>query len=451
MDVGCPDAASPLDDSEGAIVNPNIDALRAVLAGQPENHAIRRLLIEQLVSAGQDSDAVTDYLVLHRAGQLTADERMHAATIALTAGLPDAATALLDAGTDAAPADWDASADTTPAADTSPTPIAASPEPTFGNDLSAELSGPAEVRGDDFIDTVNAAITFDDVGGLRDVKQAIDRLIIQPLARPELFEKYGKSAGGGVLLYGPPGCGKTMIARATAGQCGLPFYNLRIEDLVDPYFGVTEQRIAAAFEAARELRPCILFIDELDALGYARSQQNSERGRAMVEVLLQQLDSIGSDSTGLLVLAASNEPWDIDGALMRPGRFDRTIFVPPPDDEARAAIINRRLQTTPHQGIDIKRLVKATPLFSGADLSELVERGIEEVLEDAMATGTEPPLTQAHLDRATAQVKATTLTWLQRARNHADFGNVGGRWDDVKAFLKQRSVAKQLRLQDPKD
>ena len=241
-----------------------------------------------------------------------------------------------------------------------------------------------------------------------------------------------------------------MIARATAGECGLPFYNLRIEDLVDPYFGVTERRIAAAFDAARELRPCILFIDELDALGYARSQQNSERGRAMVEVLLQQLDSIGSDNTGLLVLAASNEPWDIDGALMRPGRFDRTIFVPPPDDQARAAIINRRLQTTPHHGVDIKRLVKATPLFSGADLTELVERGIEEVLEEAIATGTEPPLTQTHLDRATAEVRATTLTWLQRARNHADFGNVGGRWDDVKAFLKQRSVAKQLRTHDPK-
>ena len=440
MDMDRSTPVATLDDSKGSAVNAEIDALRAVLAGQPDNHTIRRMLADQLAAAGDTDSAVTEYLVLHQAAALSPEQRMNAANLALAAGRADAAAALL--GDEPTPVE----APSGPTVDT-PTPIA---QPTNTLGMSAELSGPAPVRGSDFIDTDPAAITFDDVGGLRDVKKVIDRLIIQPLARPELFEKYGKSAGGGVLLYGPPGCGKTMIARATAGQCGLPFYNLRIEDLVDPYFGVTEQRIAAAFDAARELRPCILFIDELDALGYSRAQQSSDRGRAMVEVLLQQLDSVGFDNTGLLVLAASNEPWDIDGALLRPGRFDRTIFVPPPDDDARRSIIERRLLATPNQGVDVKRLTKATSLFSGADLRELVDRGIEEVLEEAISSGGEPPLTQAHLERALAEVRATTLTWLQRARNHADFGNVGGRWDDVKSYLGKRAVAKQLRLEDPK-
>ena len=417
-----------------------IDALRAVLADEPQNHPVRQILADLLTAEGRAAEAVAEFLQLHRSGVLGEEESAGAAQMALSAGLVNEARQLLDTA-DGRPDQ--SGADPTPSEEQTS-------EPHVDADRWPEaervLDGPAEVRGEDFIDSDERAISFTDVGGLADVKKVITRLIIQPLANPDLFARYGKKAGGGVLLYGPPGCGKTLIARATAGEVGLPFYNLRIEDIVDPYFGVSERRLAEAFEAARELRPCIVFIDELDAMGYARSQQNSDRGRALVEVLLQQLDSIGSDNDGLLVLAASNEPWDIDGALLRPGRFDRTIFVPPPDEEARRQIIEHALAASPSKGIKVSKIVKETELFSGADLRELLDRSLEEVLDTALETNTEPPLTQQHLDTALAEVKPTTLTWLHRARNHADFGNIGGRWDDLQKYLKKRSIAKRLRL-----
>ena len=397
-----------------------------MLTADPDNHAIRLLLARSLADHDARPAALGHFTVVAEAGALPDDDRKRAVELALAADDLERARLFLEG---------------------SPATHAVSESP---EDRSPEMvkEGPVELEGEELLDSSPGEVSFDDVGGLADVKKAINRLIVQPLQRPDLFEKYGKKIGGGVLLYGPPGCGKTMMAKATASELGLPFYNVRVEDIVDPYFGVSEQRLADAFEAARELRPCVLFIDELDSLGFARSKQRSERSRALVEVLLQQLDSIGSDNAGILVLSASNEPWDIDTALLRPGRFDRTIFVPPPDSEARRAIVERRLATTPHQDIDTKALVKATELFSGADLSEVFERALEEVIEHALDSGEERPLSSGDIDKALTSLKATTVPWLSRARNHAEFGNVGGRWDDVERFLKQRSVAKRLRRND---
>ncbi len=422
-----------MDGTTRSIVTPRIDALRAVLREDPESHEIRRMLAEALVGEGEDSAAVDEYLVLRQAGVLGDEEARAAVDLALQLERLDDARTLLGVSPESSPPE---TRPTNPQADNS---VGLS---------SPERTGPVDVQGTDFIDSIFGTITFADVGGLRDVKKAVDRLVIQPLRNPDLFAKYGKHAGGGVLLYGPPGCGKTMMARAIAGEAQLPIYNLRIEDIVDPYFGVSEQRLAGAFDAARELSPCVLFIDELDAMGYARSQQNSERGRALVEILLQQLDSVGNDNTGILVLAASNEPWDIDGALLRPGRFDRTLFVPPPDQEARIAILESALADVPQQDLRLKPVADSTELCSGADLRGLIDRSLEEVLDEALTSGGEPPLRQAHLVTAVQETRPTTVTWLARARNHVDFGNVGGRWDEIKRYLKQRHVAKILRAQD---
>lgn len=404
-------------------------ALSDVLASDPANHPLRLLLARSLADSGAGDAAVEQYAIVAGAGGLPDGDRKLAAELALAGDDLASARLFLEAApVEVAPVE---------AAPVDAVPVDAGPERI--------KEGPVETRGEDLLDAAPGAVSFDDIGGLTDVKTAINRLIVQPLERPDLFEKYGKKVGGGVLLYGPPGCGKTMIAKATASELGLPFYNVRVEDIVDPYFGVSEQRLADAFEAARELRPCVLFIDELDSLGFARSKQRSDRARALVEVLLQQLDSIGSDNAGILVLSASNEPWDIDTALMRPGRFDRTIFVPPPDADARRAIIERRLASTPHHDVSARSVVKSTELFSGADLVELFERALEEVIEHALDTGDERPLTSADIEHALVSMRATTVAWLSRARNHADFGNVGGRWDDVERYLKQRHVAKRLR------
>lgn len=418
-------------------MTPEQMALAGVLASDPNDHTIRLVLARSL-AASSNPVALEHFWALHAAGVLGQDDQVLAAEVALRAGDRNSAQRFLD--DDAGGVSEDHSARQT------------SPADAEGGPVAEKLSeGPPKYRAENYLEGLSDEVSFDDIGGLSNVKKAVDQVIFQPIRNPELFAKYGKKAGGGVLLYGPPGCGKTMVARAIAHDLVLPFYNIRLENILSPYFGDSVRLLGQAFASARELSPCVVFIDELDGLGYARSKGNSEVGRSIVEGLLLQLDSIGSDNEGVLVLAASNEPWDIDSALIRPGRFDRAIFVPPPDGEARQTILSNRLEGTPNEVTDLKQLVASTELFSGADLVELVGRALSGLLEQIVETGSERPLDDADLAEAVSVVKPTTLEWLNRARNHVDFSNVGGRWDDVEAFLKQRHVARTIRKADAED
>jgi transitional endoplasmic reticulum ATPase len=242
------------------------------------------------------------------------------------------------------------------------------------------------------------------------------------------------------MLYGAPGCGKTMLARATAGECGLPFFNVRIEDVLDPMYGASERNLHEAFEFARANAPCVLFLDEMDAIAYARRKQHGSAGRPLVDQLLQELDAIGSDNRDILVLSATNAPWDVDDALKRPGRLDRLIFVPPPDTGARQRILELQLRDRPTRDLNVKQLAKATPLFSGADLTSLIERSIDEVIEEALDSGSEPPLEMRHIEPIRAATRPTTLDWLASARNYVEFANQAGRYDEVEKFLKSREA-----------
>lgn len=278
-------------------------------------------------------------------------------------------------------------------------------------------------------------LTFEDVGGMDHVKEEIKIKIIHPMQHPELYKAYGKKIGGGILLYGPPGCGKTHLARATAGQVDAKFISVGINDILDMWIGGSEKNLHHLFEMARQNVPCVLFFDEVDALGASRSDMKQSSGRHLINQFLSELDGIESSNEGLLVLAATNAPWHLDSAFRRPGRFDRIIFVQPPDEEGRNGILKVLLKDKPLKDIDYNKIAKETKDFSGADLQALVDFTIEEKLRESFKTGIPEPIETKDLLKALKKVIPSTKEWFTTARNYALYSNESGLYDDILKYL----------------
>lgn len=417
------------------MINQHIQALRTALAAAPDQPALRLLLADLLVQAAQIDEALDNYRQVIEAGQLPRERWLAVAELALDAERFDLAQHCLAMARHAGIVEG-----------------VSALQARLDERLQAQgyqklplLRDDRQAQRDSLLLDAQETCLFSDIGGLDEIKKTIHRMIILPLLRPELYQRYGRQVGGGILLYGPPGCGKTMLARATAGECRLPFFNVRIEAVLDPYFGVSERNLHAAFEEARRVAPCVIFLDELDALAFARSRQHSATARPLVDQLLQELDAIGADNARVLVMAATNAPWDVDDALLRPGRFDRRVFVPPPDLPARRRILELALAGVPTERLDLERLARQTPLFSGADLRALVQQAIDLVIDEALAGAHEPPLSMRHLEQARATLHPSTLEWLRRARNYIEFANQDQRYSDVAAFLRT-SDARAWRL-----
>jgi SpoVK/Ycf46/Vps4 family AAA+-type ATPase len=277
---------------------------------------------------------------------------------------------------------------------------------------------------------------FSHVGGMEDLKDEIRMKIIHPLTHPEIYEAYGKPIGGGILMYGPPGCGKTHLARATAGEVKAGFISVGIHDVLDMWIGNSERNLHELFEFARDHKPCVLFFDEVDALGASRSDMRKSGGRQLINQFLAELDGFNATNEGLLILAATNAPWHLDPAFRRPGRFDRVLFVPPPDVAARTEILHILLKGKPVDDVDYEFLAKKTGGFSGADLKAVIDVAIEEKLKAALQKGVPEPLMTKDLQKAVKSLKATTNEWFSTARNYALYANQGGIYDDIVKYLK---------------
>ena len=298
------------------------------------------------------------------------------------------------------------------------------------------IGGEKAGEGEHPVDVERPKIGFADVGGMEAIKQDIRLKIIAPIEHAELYAAYGKTAGGGILLFGPPGCGKTHLARATAGEMGRGFISVGISDVLDMWLGQSERNLRDIFDGARSHQPCVLFFDEVDALAASRTDLRHSAGRNVVNQFLSELDGIDTSNEGVLVLAATNAPWHLDPAFRRPGRFDRVIFVPPPDAPARSAILAIQLRGKPAADVDVDQVAAKLDMFSGADLKGLVDLAVEVKLGEAMRTGIPTPLrTKDLLDVAKAMVP-TTKEWFATARNHVLYANQAGLYDAVRPWLK---------------
>ena len=330
--------------------------------------------------------------------------------------------------------------------DTSPTDEpAAGGESDDGDDTSdddrlaevAPEAGEVEEWAKQF-DWGDLHVTFADVAGLKDVKKQINLRIIAPFKNKEIYQAFRRQGGGGILMYGPPGCGKTYVAKATAGECGARFVSIGLHDILDRYWGESEKLIHGLFEEARRRAPTVLFFDEFDAIGTTRTRSESHFIKTVVDQLLQEMDGVGGKNDDVLVFAATNVPWNVDSAFRRPGRFDRLLFVPPPDEEARLQIIQMHAEKLPAaEKLPLTALAKKTSLFTGADLKSLVERASERALERSLETGEIHPVVAKDFDRELKKMSSSAEEWLSTAKNYARYSNEGGRYDELADFLKR--------------
>lgn len=287
-------------------------------------------------------------------------------------------------------------------------------------------------------------LSFSDIGGLEELKKQANIRIIQPFKNPELFKKFKKSAGGGLLLYGAPGCGKSYFARAIAGECDAAFYNVTIEDILDMYVGESEKNIKALFDTVRENRPAIVFIDEIDALGRKRELLKNSSLTTTINAFLAQMDGVESDNENILIIGATNAPWDVDSAFKRTGRFDRTFFIPPPDLEAREEIFELYLKDLPIEKLDYTLLAQKTEGFSGADIKGVIDRVGEATIEAILKSGNDLQITQKDLLSIVETTNPSITEWFSMAKNVVEYANSSGIYDELEKYINNRLKTKKM-------
>lgn len=250
-------------------------------------------------------------------------------------------------------------------------------EPVLSENKNATSKKNKKSKKKDKIDRgATSSVTLADLGGIDNIVEQVLEMIAMPLSHPEVYSQIGSDIPRGVLLHGPPGCGKTMLANALANELGVPFINVSAPSVVSGMSGESEKKLREIFEEAKAIAPCLVFIDEIDAITPKRESVSREMERRIVAQLLTCLDDVSLDKTGgnpVLVIGATNRPDSIDAALRRGGRFDREICMNVPDQESRQKILQTISKKLKLEGdFDFKRLAKMTPGYVGADLNALV-------------------------------------------------------------------------------
>jgi len=267
-------------------------------------------------------------------------------------------------------------------------------------------------------------VSWEDIGGLEGVKRELQELVQYPVEHPEKFLKFGMTPSRGVLFYGPPGCGKTLLAKAIANECQANFISIKGPELLTMWFGESEANVRDVFDKARAAAPCVLFFDELDSIAKARGGGGGDAGGAadrVINQVLTEMDGMGAKKN-VFIIGATNRPDIIDAAVLRPGRLDQLIYIPLPDEKSREAILKSNLRKSPlAPDVDLVYLAKVTHGFSGADLTEICQRacklGIRQSIESEIRREKEraanpdmdmemeeedpvPELTRAHFEEA---------------------------------------------------
>ncbi|WP_104159924.1 ATP-binding protein [Arthrobacter sp. ZGTC212] len=419
-------------------------SLRRAVEASPEDTGLRLHVAEMLLAAGRHTETIGEV------NAVLQQEPTHEAALELLSRTVAALTSASATAASGAP-----SAD--PA--TEPDPVSDPEEPAaaafdwtraeteVGSDIpppfvaEPQLAAGESREGVAPLEPATPPVTLKDVGGLEAVKKRLDESFMQPMKNAELAKAFGKSLRGGLLLYGPPGCGKTFLARAVAGELGAVFMSVTMTDILDPYHGVTEKNMKAVFDSARAHSPTVLFLDEVDAIGMKRSGLGHHAMiRQMVNQLLIEMDSMAGNNDGLYLLAATNHPWDLDEALLRPGRLDRTLLVTPPDFEARRTILEYHLKDRPLAGIDLTSIASRTEMFSGADLAHICVTAAEKAMTESIQANRICPISMTHIDAALEEIGPSTLAWLESSRNVVKFSNDHGRYNDLAEYLRSRSI-----------
>jgi SpoVK/Ycf46/Vps4 family AAA+-type ATPase len=385
-------------------VDPELLAgLRAAVEAVPDNLALRLHVATLLLEAGRPAESLEH----------------SSAVLALVPGQREAAE-LADRATAALPA--------TPFPVTATLPSAAPAEPQHrGVTLDQWVLGEVE----------EPRTTLADIGGMPAIRRWLSTAFLSSLRDPQMSGLFGRSLRGGLLMYGPPGCGKTFLARALAGELQAGFLRIDLAHVVDMWLGYSRRSVHEIFETARASAPCLLFLDQLDAIGPRRAGRRHSIGRGVVDQLVAELYSASEEHEGVFVVAATEHPWDVDALLRRPGRLDHRLLVLPPDLQARETIIRAVLDGRPlAEGLDVTALAARTDKYSAADLAQLCESAAAAALEASIVSNSSRPISWADFTRGFNEIRPSTPPWFDLARDYARFAAEPGSYDDLVTYLR---------------